>query len=208
MDMPIRSGRWGRLLAVAAILSIGTAPAPRRAEADEKAAAPAALTDDSLRKMLTDMGFEFTDNKSAGGTPFFQLTITRNDWSLSPYVNLSPDKSALWIYVFLQKIPAENKNLSAHLRALLEANSSAQVFFNVYKDSGFIGLNRSVPNRGITPVVFRKTIDQFDEYARQTVDLWATGRWSDKPADPPASSKELLPRHDAIRPASPPPKKP
>lgn len=194
--------------AVFAVLATAFVPTQRSTGADDKAPSGGALTDESLRKMLTDMGYEFKETRTAANRNYYQLTLDRDGWALTPYVEVSPDNRVVRLQLYLQKVPPDHKSPAPHLRALLEANSLSLNFFNVFSDTGFIVLNRALDNHGITPALLRRNLEEFDSYARKTVDLWNVAKWGTASAAPPIVPKDLLPRHDSIRPASPPPKKP
>jgi hypothetical protein len=137
----------------------------------EKPAAVAPLTDESLAKMLTDMGYEYK-TEPVKGTVIYKVTTTQDGWTFHLQVALSADKQQLWISTPVVTLADENIPSTALLRLLEENHNIGPT--GIYYDKKFKQISLALPllNRGgITPSVLRTYINDFTGSVKSTMKL-------------------------------------
>src|SRR5438874_2165723 len=208
MKFFVRSQLWSRIVGAAlsaAIIVTAAAYWGPGVHADDAAAGT--LTFDSIRTMLTNLGYEFkeekyNESKTSQGS-LFTLKIERDGWALSHYISFSSSHEWIWVTSNGQIVPKDKRATVARVLALLQANNGPTAHFSVDPQSGLIVINRPVENRGITPAVLRKVIEDIDSFKRHTDALWAAEEmWKDEasPTPPPSggNTNDAAPRHSAL----------
>jgi hypothetical protein len=155
---------------VAALLLFLTAAAPAKAAG--------ALTDDSLKTMLDNLGY--TVEVSGDKAPHrYKFKESLNDGSLSFTITvlLSSDSTILWIYTALYELPT-GKPASGPLLALLAKNDDiGPQFFSYSTDTKFFYLNAPGANVDMTPKVLHQRLANLISTLSKTRDLWDTDKW-------------------------------
>ena len=114
------------------------------------------LSSDQIEKILKDMGYEpkvhpYSDNTGK----YFELE--EGGWVL--FLDLSGDKSNIWISANLAKVNNPAGPHSEKLLALLAANNTTAATFIYYPSNQLIGIQRAVPNNNVTAGQLRKALN-------------------------------------------------
>lgn len=139
--------------------------------ATEPASAPApeALTDETLRLMLANLGYA-PKALSKG----FLIAVKREDnWTINMQLVLSPDQTKFGFNANLGKVD-EAGVTAAQWAELLVANGDidpSAFYFDREKQKLY--LHRSLDNRAVTPEFLRQQIDKFANNVKSTEKLWA-----------------------------------
>jgi hypothetical protein len=129
---------------------------------------PAQLTDDTLKQMLTGMGYEPKALHKG-----FLLAIKQDTWTINMQVVLSPDQNKMGMNANLGKVEdTAAVPASTWLQLLISNGDIDPSAFYYDKDQKKLYLHRSFDNRGITPAILRREIDSFSSQVRSTEDLW------------------------------------
>jgi hypothetical protein len=131
-------------------------------------AAGEALTNDSLKQALTNMGFE-PKALSKG----FLIVSKQDTWTLSVQVVLSGDSHKIGLNANLGAVEDPSKVSAEDWMNLLVSNGDIDPSsFYFSKDQKKLYLHRSFDNRAITPAILKREIDNFCGNIRQTAQLW------------------------------------
>jgi hypothetical protein len=140
-----------------------------------------ALTDESLKTMLSNMGYEPEEIKATDGSKIYRVTIEKDDWKFVVNFSISPDKSYVWQVALLKTIPDPDKVPAAPLLKMLSENDEiGPVFFSYSPNTKRFYLNAGLENRGVTPARFRKELDRLTGHIKRTAALWDPARWETK----------------------------
>ncbi len=136
------------------------------------------LTAQSLKVMLSNLGYEVREEKTADSLIYW-ITVIRGSVTYNIDMNISPNGEKIWAMVPLADVPANVELPSARLLKLLELNQtmvgpSHFVFVPVTKQ---IYLNRALENRGVTPKLLRELIDRVTSYCDTTREFWEVSKW-------------------------------
>jgi len=135
---------------------------------NDKSLAVSALTDESLKQMLDNMGFE--PKKVGSG---YQIAIKRDTWTFYIHLILSEDKSKVGMNANLGVVENPDTVTAEQWKALLISNGNIDPsFFFFDKDSKKLYLHRVLDNRSITPSFFRQQIENFCSNIKDTGELW------------------------------------
>ena len=131
--------------------------------------ADSGLTDDSLRQMLVNMGYE--PRKLSSG---YLIAEKREGMTISMQLVLSKDGSRLGINANLGSVPDPDSVSAQQWRTLLEANTDIDPSaFYFDKNVKKLYIHRSMDNRAISPAVLRKHIDSFCYAVKSTDKAWS-----------------------------------
>jgi hypothetical protein len=126
------------------------------------------LTDDSLKSMLDNMGYE--PKKLTKG---YLLVIKQDTWTLNMQLVISPDGRKLGLNANLGKVDDLATVPASQWIDLLVSNGDIDPsFFYVDKEQKKLYLHRSFDNRAVAPAILRKELDNFATNIRQTNALW------------------------------------
>lgn len=126
------------------------------------------LTDESLRKMLDDMGFE--PKKLTTG---YLISLKRDSWTYHMQFVLSKDGTRIGINANLGSIPRLDDITAAQWLSLLEANEDVDPSsFYVSKSNQKLYLHRTLDNRAISAAYLRQQVDYFCSNIRETQKAW------------------------------------
>jgi hypothetical protein len=162
-----------KALALAGMTALALAACQARADGPpaDKTDKPAAekpakvvppLTDESVKEMLDNMGFDFKA-EPVDKTVIYHLTFDQDGWNFHVDVALSSDKEQLWISSGVATLPDVEKVPAATLLRLLAENNNigpSAIYYD--KASKHISLAQALTNRGgLTPAVVRTHLNQF-----------------------------------------------
>jgi len=151
-------------LIVLLVLLVGIGSMTRAADAPKDGG----LTDDGLKTMLDNMGFE-PKALSKG----YLIAVKRDDWTFNIQLVLSGDGTKLGFNSNLGAVEDPDSITAKQWRALLVANSDidpSSFYFDEKQKKLYI--HRALDNRAITPDFLRKQIDSFVGNIKSTSDLW------------------------------------
>ena len=138
----------------------------------------APLTDDGLKAMLENLGYQVT--VSGDKAPHrYKIGESGNDLDYTVTLELSGDPSTvLWIYAGLYEVPSDKPVPSAALLALLAKNDDiGPMFFSYSTSNKLLYLNAPTANVDITPVILRQKIRNFVQKMDSTYSLWDVKSW-------------------------------
>jgi hypothetical protein len=160
--------------ALAGMLALAVAAVQARADglAADKTNKPAAteklakvvapLTDDSLKEMLENMGYDVKVEKQEK-TSVYTVKIDQGTWTYFINVALSNDKDQLWITSAVTDVPADGKVPAEMLLRLLEENDHigpGAVFYD--KKFKKIKVGMALLNHGgVTPAVLHTYLGDY-----------------------------------------------
>lgn len=140
----------------------------QEASQNEKSLTVSPLTEENLKQMLDNMGFE--PKKVGNG---YQISIKRDTWTFYIHLILSGDKSKIGLNANLGLVENPDAVTAEQWKNLLISNGNIDPsFFFFDKDSKRLYLHRVLDNRGITPSFFRQQIENFCANIKDTGDLW------------------------------------
>ena len=139
----------------------------------------APLTDDSLKAMLENLGYQVTvsGDKAPHG---YKIGESGNDLDYTVTLELSTGdpSTVLWIYAGLYEVPSDKPVPSAALLALLAKNDDiGPMFFSYATSNKLLYLNAPTANADITPVILRQKIRNFVQKMDSTYSLWNVKDW-------------------------------
>lgn len=135
---------------------------------DTTETAPGALTDESLRQMLTNMGCA-PKALSKGFLISFKGGV---DWTMNVQIVISPNQTKLGLNANLGAVE-EAKVTAAQWVELLVANGDIDPSaFYFDRKQGKLYMHRSLDNRAITPDFLRRQIESFGGNVMSTDKLW------------------------------------
>jgi hypothetical protein len=144
------------------------------------AAAPGPITQATLGQLLRDAGYTPTQVTEAW------YTIPVDILGASKYpldVSLSESGEKLWLHVHLGSVQDAARVPPAALARLLQLNDAGPAHFIFrrcetcapLKDKLYMTL--TLDNRGVSPPLFKATLEKFIEEIRATRDAWLVQRW-------------------------------
>jgi len=127
------------------------------------------LDNDSLKAMLTNMGYAPTDLSKG-----YLIAIKRDSWTYNMQLVLSADQSKIGINANLGKVEDVSSVTADQWRILLEKNGDIDPSSFYYdKDQMKVYLHRTIDNRAVTPAILLKQIDNFTTNIHETADAWS-----------------------------------
>jgi len=146
---------------------------------DIRPAFAAPHTDDTLKTMIDNLGY--TSSVTTQGTTksyWIPVTLPDNSYTVQTYLQLSSDKTELWIVASLSKIPQGKSVPPSVLQGMLVENDTiTPKSFSLGKTNNTFYLNMRVRNDNVTPALLRQSIDSMTAILTQTESLWATDKW-------------------------------
>ena len=175
-------------------------PAPVRTEV-RPAVGGQTLTDESLKMLLDNLGYEPEVIKSTGGNPMYRLKLTRDGWEFMFYVSLSSDRTVLWMSAPLMTLPEASKIPAERLEKLLAKNFDIGPAHFCIHGNRQLFLEKPIANRGLNASTLRIELDSFTSTIKETGPLWDLKTWTvAAPVDTarvPAKTEEKLPAKPA-----------
>ena len=159
------------LAAAIGLVSFSTAQQPTPTPTPVQAKDTGVLTEESLKEMLTNLGFEPNGLKGTDGRTLFYIKVTRANTTYTPYVCISPSKTKIWAQTSLGDLTAEDP--AARSLKFLELNLSTGPSHFVYipKDKT-VYMFSPMDNRGVTPKILKDHIDGMVDNCEKTKEHW------------------------------------
>jgi hypothetical protein len=184
------------LAAALALAGVAQAADPVPAKGEAKAAeevkkADGVLTNETLEKMLLDMGYEPKVSRSADGSrTWYDLTVKQDTFTF--VIDLSLADGRLWFSCPLKKVADPDKVPAEKLWKLLQENDTVYPgSFSYYAQRKQFFYNLAVENRDLTPTRLRAELDRVMGVLRRTYTEWDTSTW---PGGPESAVKAQLDR--------------
>ena len=156
------------LMAGALVVALGLSSA----KADEQPAGKSTvLTNESLKEMLVNLGFEPQEVKSTAGDPMYLVTLKRDNWTLAVYVSISPSKTKIWMSAPVADLPQADKVSATALEKLLALNDNLGPTHFCLKGRRLY-LCVSLDNVDVAPKQLRTEIDGVLATVRSTHESW------------------------------------
>ena len=159
------------MIAAACLVVSGALAEPARA---------APLTDDALKAMLEGLGYS-TEESTGNGTKNYTIkdTLPDNTLTFSITLQLSPDKTLLWIFAVLYGIPEGKTPPNEVLLGLLKTNDDiAPEFFSYSASNKAFFLNDPTAAGEVTPAMLRQRLKTLISTLASTRPLWDPQKWS------------------------------
>jgi hypothetical protein len=191
---------WNKLAClVAGVLAL--AVSGRLVKADEvkkeeskPAARAEALTHETLKTMLENLGYKPQTIKSTRGSPMYKFAFDRASWSFTLYVSQSEDKKNVWMSSYLGGLPEPAKLRADILEKILAKNFDIGPMHFVVKSPRRLYLELPLANKGITAGQMREQIEEFTVTIKSTETLWNPEKYPPLPKaeekKPDATPKE------------------
>jgi len=130
------------------------------------------LNQESLKKMIGDLGYDSTENKSTTGAPMHLLTFTRGDLKFTMYISLSGNLSRVWLTCPLADLPDNDKlNAETLVKLLQLSDELGPVHFGLKTRRLYISF--PLENTDVTSKKLRQTIDDLTAYVITTRPHWS-----------------------------------
>jgi hypothetical protein len=157
---------------------------------DPAAVAPAptgSVTIESLQSMLDAMGYEPKLGNYNDGSHYVLLAVPRPNYTITVSLDLSPDKSNIWMSVFLNEVKDPDKAPTATLLRMLEVeNGIWPTYLSYNSNAKTFYAYRPLKNQDLKPALMRTTIESFLTNIEATASLWDTSTWGQATAAAPA----------------------
>lgn len=139
---------------------------------------PGQLTPDSLKEMLTNLGYDFDVEKTTNGNFLHFVKVARKGMNYEVNVNISSNKQKLWCSVALADVKPEHATQSDKLLKLLELNQKiGPSHFYYYPPHKMFYIAKPMDNRGITAKLLRENIDSIMETVVTYETDWNVAKW-------------------------------
>ena len=127
------------------------------------------VTAPQLKEMITNLGFEVKALNEEVGKEKYEFTVKTTDFDVPIAAEISGSKNYIWITVYLGDAPKPD---SPKCHALLSRNFKIQPSQFYITERGALMLGFAMENRGITPVVFKRTYTKLSEDVVKSADVW------------------------------------
>jgi len=174
------------------------------AKADEPAApaaataAPKKLTNEELKTIVENLGYEPEADMKDGKINLLILQFKQGTFQFVLYVSVSNDGNDIIVQAPLKNLPEKEDAYGKELVAMMAKGFSMTPSHFVVDDSRKLRLLRFVPNQDLTPAKVRKSIGDFTDQVRTTEDLWRCDRWEAKSASPTVVAKPVIPQLEGV----------
>ena len=169
-----------------AALLLALAVFPAALAADAPTQSGRAYVNADLAALLEGLGYE--SRPIDGGGQY--LRLERPGYTVDLQIMVAADGAAILLYSPLREWPDVNAAPESVLIGLLRrtAQMGPSRFYLAPSSGGhWVGLLRSVDNRGVLPRHVRENIDQLFENVKSTEDLWNPERWPRGGASEPSA---------------------
>jgi|SRR5579884_983997 len=150
----------------------------RQAPATRTEVKKSVLTNDTLKEMLDNLGYQYETTRSTNGTPMYLIRMTRDGWDFNVYVSLSGDGSNVWVSAPLQDIPEGMSDAEPLLKLLGRNGDLNRNFFSLKGKRLY--LETVLPNQDLKPAQLRQAVDDTLGNVKASHDLWNTDTWVKK----------------------------
>jgi hypothetical protein len=136
------------------------------------------VTTDDLAKMLKDMGYQCKTNTLSNGAVILELDIQTNGRTCALDVELSKDKSKVWLTAWFKQM-SQGETIPSHIMTqMLESNGKLGPCHFAVSTAKQVYLGCPVDNRNLSSQELRRQIDIFLSVFNQTEPLWNSGKWN------------------------------
>ena len=135
---------------------------------DATETAPGALTDESLKQMLTAMGY----SPKALSQGFLISFKGAGTWTINLQLLLSPNGKKLGLNANLGKVDEANVTAAQWVELLISNSDIDPSAFYFDRKQGKLYLHRSLDNRAVTPEFIREQIASFGGNIMSTEKRW------------------------------------
>ncbi len=127
------------------------------------------LTAPRLKDMISNLGFEVKPLNEEVGKEKYEFTVKTSDFDVPIAAEISGSKNYIWLTVYLGDAPKAD---SPKCHALLSRNFKVQPSQFYITERGALMVGFAMENRGITPVVFKRTYTKLSEDVVKSADIW------------------------------------
>lgn len=160
---------WGVLCAAGMVLALVLG----RAGAQDGTASPDGAWDAAtLKKAISDIGYEPKVLESAPGKEKVEFAIEKGGFTIPVAAEISPSKNYVWLTVRLGDAPKDFDSAGAKLGALLKANAKVQPCQFYITEKGTLMLALPVDNRSLTNPVLRRRVDFLTNTVVEQKGVW------------------------------------
>jgi hypothetical protein len=139
----------------------------------------APLDDNGVKTLITNLGYTTTVTTSNNiNSYWFTVGLPDNSYNIQFYLQLSADKTELWLVAALFKIPPGKTAPQSALMGLLTENDAiTPKSFSYNKGMNTFYLNARMRNDNVTPAQVRQAIDSMTSILSQTEPFWVPDKW-------------------------------
>lgn len=162
----------------------------------EALAPPKTLAMADIHALLVSLNLNPTTNTDTDGSTYEVVNETHGTWTFAYTVNLSGDKSNIWIDCWLASVKDPDHTKPVHWYQLLAGqNTLWPAYFTYDGDDKEIIAHQPLANANVTQASLRTTIDQFLDKLVASSSVWDTSQWVDAPpaAKAPAAPPATVP---------------
>ncbi|MDB5388485.1 MAG: hypothetical protein JWM11_4131 [Planctomycetaceae bacterium] len=146
------------------------------------AAAPGALSEETLKKLLEAINLKPTQSQSRFDFAFVRKPKGGEDWNLSMSAVLSSDGKSIWIMAWLDELPRSSRDVprTALLKLLAENDVMGEgKFFSYIPANRRFALQQVIENHDMTTKKFHATLVSLGDKVIETYSFWSTEAWKD-----------------------------
>lgn len=146
------------------------------------AAAPGALTAETLKQLLEAMKLRPTQNQSRFDFAFTRKPKDGEDWNLSMSAVLSADAKSIWIMAWLDELPRSSRDVprTALLKLLAENDLMGKgKFFSYIPANRRFALQQVIENHDMTTKKFHSILVDLGDTVIETFGFWSTDAWKE-----------------------------
>lgn len=158
-------------------IAVGQEAAPAK-----PAAAPGALTEETLKKLLEAINLKPTQSQSRFDFAFVRKPKGGEDWNLSMSAVLSADGRNIWVMAWLDELPRSSRDVprTALLKLLAENDLMGKgKFFSYIPANRRFALQQVIENHDMTTKKFHATLVDLGDTVIETYSFWSTEAWKD-----------------------------
>lgn len=122
-----------------------------------------------LKEMVTNAGYEVKALNEEAGKEKYEFTVKTEEFDVPIATEISGSRNYVWLTVYLGDAPRPD---SPKCHAMLSRNFKVQPSQFYITERGALMLGFAMENRGITPVVFRRTFTKLADDVVKTADIW------------------------------------
>jgi hypothetical protein len=159
------------------------------------AAAPGALNEETLKKLLEAINLKPNQSQSRFDFAFVRKPKGGEDWNLSMSAVLSADGKNIWIMAWLDELPRSSRDVprTALLKLLAENDLMGKgKFFSYIPANRRFALQQVIENHDMTTKKFHSILVDLGDTVIETYSFWSTDAWK----DPTGTSGESNPSSD------------
>jgi hypothetical protein len=130
------------------------------------------MTAAELKEMITNAGYEVKALSEEAGKEKYEFTVKTDEFDVPIAAEISGSKNYIWLTVFLGDAPKAD---SPKCHAMLSRNFKIQPSHFYVTDGGKLMMGFAMENRGMNPVVFRRTFAKLSDDVVKTADIWNAG---------------------------------